>query len=272
MQRDRTSKFTRHDKRVTLTLARLSATCVEMPELMEVLQKLPSINYDLNQLPQEDLELLYAEFDDGLERKIKNEFEADPEYLEDLIIPDGVCPLCGHRGCRFIFRLQNLQRGEDIKCGSECIITYGISVKGAETAELAKKMLEKAIRKAIKKVKIETWHKEYGFEEGYFSVVYKALERIVYIRPIAFNVLCDARYFRNESLFKLKVFYEKHGWLNTKNRWETWLQIARFVEIYDGEAADLLPAFKPWEPPKKRVKKVVRTPVKRGKAQLELRV
>lgn len=266
-KRTRDGVFTSHDKRVTLTLARLSSVCKEMPELSDVLQKLPDIDYDLSQLPQADLELLYAEFDEELEGKVRSEFEADPLYLIDLRNANGTCPLCGHQGCRFIFKLQNLKGGENIECGSDCIITYGLSVKGAETAELAKKMLEAAIRKAIKKVKIEEWHKEYGFDASHFGFVQAALDRIISRTRTAhsWEDYHEARFLKFGDLPKLEKFYDNNGWLNTQIRWGAWCKLVSFVWEQDVEVYKLLDRCRPWEPPKKRVcvvkEKTVRTSV-----------
>lgn len=257
MLRDVRQQFSGHAKRVTLNLARCSAVCAAMPELKVVLDKLPSIDFDLKLLDKDELELLYAEFDEDLEESIRNEFMADPNFLIDLGVANGTCPLCGHKGCRFIFKLRNLKDEVDINCGSECIITYGLSVQGAETAEHAKKLLEKAIRDAIKKVKIETWHTEYGFEADFFSIVSSRLRGVR--ADIGFSDW-DAR---NEAIYlvveleKLRKFYDKNGWLNTKIRWGKWLRVVNFVVARDAGAADLLPTFKPWEDPKKvKVEKV----------------
>ena len=255
--RTRDGGFSGHDKRVTLNLARLSATCAEMPELLAVLESLPAVDYDLTQLPQASLELLYAEFDEELEVKVKSEFEADPSYLDDLRIPTGTCPLCGHQGCRFIFRIVNLKGGRSVECGSECIITYGLSVRGAETAEHARKLLEKAIRKAIRKGKVEDWHTEYEFRAEHFRVV-----------SDSFQILCDhsqqpvlsygewrtARHLRDVELPRLERFYERSGWLGTKLRWGKWLKIVEFVQTYDS-GTHRLPDYKPWEPKAKRGRK-----------------
>jgi hypothetical protein len=230
-----------------------------MPELKRVLDTLPGIEYDLTRLDQESLELLFAEFDGDLEKSIRDEFEADPYYLSDLGIPDGECPLCGHQGCRFIFRLVNTKGGEDIKCGSECIITYGISVKGAETAEAARKLLEKAIREAIKKVKIETWHKEYEFERDHFTIVDSALGRISSWRPgTEYKIWNKARELRKNELVKVIDFYDKHGWLNTERRWESWRKIVAFAVAGDEDAARLLPTYKSWTPPVKKEQAVIK--------------
>lgn len=258
VERIRDGRFTGHDKRVTLTLARLSTICSQYSELSRILQVLPELDYDLSKLNQEDLEILYSEFDEKLEARVKSEFEADPSYCEDLRTATGICPLCGHDHCRFIFRINNLQGGEGTKCGSSCIITYGISVKGAETAALAKKFLIKAVNQAIKRVKIEAWHKEYGFDGYYMTVVYAAMSRLcdwgrnrLTNTNDDFAIADSARRIQHDIFAKLDSFYSKHGWLATERRWNAWLEVVRFVRRYDDDAARILPLFKAWEPKKK---------------------
>lgn len=253
--RTRDGEYTGHDKRVTLNLARLSAVCSEMPELLAVLESLPAINYDLTELSQASLELLYAEFDAELEYKVRSEFEADPSYLTDLRIPTGTCPLCGHQGCRFIFRLNNLKNGRSVECGSECIITYGLSVKGAETAAHAKRLLEQAIRRAIRAAWIEEWHERTGFAAGQFAIVVEALFVIVKGDVIAsLHEQREARRYVDVVIPRLIRFYERRGWLNTRIKWSAWRQAVAFA-IRWNPGANLpgrLPEYRPWEPRAKR--------------------
>lgn len=256
--RTRDGGFSGHDKRVTLNLARLSATCAEMPELLDVLESLPGVDYDLTRLSQASLELLYAEFDERLEDRVKNEFEADPSYLNDLRIPIGTCPLCGHRGCRFIFRIVNLKGGRSVECGSECIITYGLSVKGAETAAHAKKLLEKAIRQAIRKAWVEEWHKEFSFRDYHFDIFSDAIEEIgawPIFEEVPSDVRIEAKRIVDVELPRLRKFYDRCGWLNTKIRWGRWLRLVQFVkDHYPVNRTFAFPEYKPWEPRVKRLK------------------
>lgn len=248
-------KYSGHAKRVTLSLARCSHICAQYPELMEILQKLPHLRYDLERLEQEELELIYAEFDEELEEKIRSEFVADPTYLIDLGIANGTCPLCGHEGCRWIFKLENTKGGESIECGSECIITYGLSVMGAETAEAAKKMLEKAIRQRQKELRLAEWHKEYNFTEEYFDTVRDGLHRIRFDTTAHdYTVRSEATELMYKALPRLQKFYEKNGWLGTLQRWESWRSLVTWVRANDELANDELPQFKPFEKKKPQPK------------------
>lgn len=233
-----------HEKRVTLSLARCSAVCANKPELMTVLGKLPDLGYNLDLLEKADLEILYAEFDESLEAAIKAEFVADPAYLIDLGAPCGVCPLCGHIGCRWIFRIMNVKGGKSIECGSECICTHGLHVKGTETAEEAKAALEKAVRDAINKIKKEAWHQEYGFEQSMFETVKNMLKDIRKNFDLDWKTRRSAQYKIYKDLPKLERFYAKHGWLGTELKWNEWRRIAGFARQFGDET--LLPYQKEW--------------------------
>lgn len=213
---------------------------------MPVLEKLPGIGYDLDQLTQGELEFLYAEFDEELENKIRDEFIADPNYLVDLYHSNGVCPLCGHIGCRYLFLLRNTAGGTDIECGSECIITYGLSVMGAETAEAAKKALEAAIRKQIRKCEIEAWHQGYGFSDEDFHTVRLALQAMRFDYSLQYYVRRRAYYKLKKDLPILERFYNRTGWLGTEKKWASWRSLVEYVCQGNGDAADKLGPCKPW--------------------------
>jgi hypothetical protein len=243
-------KFTAHAKRVTLNLARLSTAADADPAFAAVLNKLPDLGWDLNQLPQSDQELLFAEVDADLEAKIKAEFAADPSYLVDLGNEYGVCPLCGHVGCRWLFRVQNLANGKTIECGSECIITHGLQVMGAETAEHARKALEQTIRKAIKKLQIEEWHDRMGFSKDLFLDLLMALKAIRSNKELPYHVRNSAHYKLWKDLPKLQKFYDRSGWLNTQKRWDEWIRLVGFARKFNPAARKALPYQKPhgWKP------------------------
>lgn len=228
-------KFTFHDKRVTLNLARLSTAADQDQAFAAVLNQLPGLGWDVYKLNQEEQELLFAEFDAELEERIKGEFIADPNYLIDLGEACGVCPLCGHVGCRWIFRITNTVNGKTIECGSECIITHGLCVKGAETAEHARKALECTIRRHIRKLKIEAWHKDMGFHAGLFDTLAKGLNAIRGEYELPWKVRNSAWYKVHKDLPKLVRFYERNGWLATEKRWAEWTRLVGFARKFDPE-------------------------------------
>lgn len=252
--------FSTHDKRVTLNLALHSnVVAADHKELKEALAKLPALDWDVYKLPQKDIELIYATFDDGLEETIREEFVADPDFLIDFYrdgtLPENCfCPLCGHEHIRWCFNIQNVAGGQDVKCGSVCILTHGLCVKGAETAEEARKALEAAIRRRMKKYEIEAWLKDHPEFPGAFGLVLAALKALRDIPAPNFTNTeeytrwYNARYSAirmTVRLRKLQKFYDRTGWLNTRIKWEEWRKIVGFARKV-GELTSLsYPA--PWE-------------------------
>lgn len=221
--------FTGHQKRVTLTLARLSQACAGNHELRQVLEALPGLAWELEALPQADVELIYAVFDEKLEAAIVGEFVADPTYLIDLGSSNGVCPLCGHIGCRWLFKIRNTVNQKEIECGSECIITHKLAVAGAETAEHARKILEKHIRAAIRKLRIEAWHAETGFTPDWLMWLIVACS--AYLKEIGPGRMRVRAEGLKRELVRLEKFYAKWGWLTPK-RWRKLLTVYAWMKTY----------------------------------------
>lgn len=223
------SRFVFHHKVVTLNLAYHSVVCAEKPELLAAIGRARDCGYDLTKVKQVDVERIYAEFDDELEKQIVSEFQADPYFLVDLKWASGICPLCGHVGLRWLFKVRNRKNGKEIQCGSECIISWGVSVRGAETAEHAKKILEATIRRRIKQIQIEQWHEDYDFSEACFDRVREHFGELP--RPKT-----SADYYRRlhiKKLFRqLRCFYDKNGWLNTAIRWGNWCEAINYLRSY----------------------------------------
>ena len=246
-------KLNGHEKRVTLNLARLSAAARKRVGLVEALEAAHQASWDLNAISQENVEIIYANFDAELEAEVRGEFEADPEFLVDNAPFFTACPLCGHVGIRWEFRLANKAGGTSINCGSECIITYGLSVKGAETAEHARKILEDKIRKAIRALEIVAWLKETGFQVGWFEEIRKALRAVK-------HDYSNGYYDRREAsvnlweLRKLEKFFAKSGWLNTESKWSVFAKVVDFARARGLATVPALPPFKSKEE-KKAMKK-----------------
>ena len=240
-----TTKFSFHDKRVTLQLARLSTAAGENEEFAKALDKLPGLNFDVYKLEQADQEVLFAEFDSEMEARIKSEFEADGSFVIDLGHANGVCPLCGHKGCRYIFRITNAVNGKTIECGSECIITHGLCVKGAETAEHARKALETTIRRHIRALKIEAWHKEMDFSETMFATLGAGLTEIATNYDLSYPTRNSARCKAKYDLPKLAKFYSRTGWLNTEKKWAEWTRLVKFARQFNPQSKTALPYPKP---------------------------
>lgn len=237
-------KLSAHSKRVTLHLAKLSTAADEDEQLAAVLGRASSAGWDVYQLQQEDQEVLFAEFDEAMEQRIKAEFVADPSYVIDLKHAEGVCPLCGHIGCRWLFKIQNIKNGKSIECGSECIVTHGLQVMGAETAEHARKALEATIRRAIKALKIEAWHEAMGFHKGLFPALYQGL-RAIRKNPELPQSVRSSAFYKGGDLAKLQKFYDRSGWLNTPKKWAEWLRLVKFARQFDPASKKTIPYQKP---------------------------
>lgn len=237
-------RFNAHDKRVTLNLALHSAVARNTPGLVEALEATKEAGWDFANVLQAHVEVIYATFDDAFEAAVKAEFEADPNYLIDLGPGcPGTCPLCGHNPIRWVFRVANKAGGSAVECGSECIVTWGISVKGAETAEAAKAILESQIRKAIRKLLIEAWHKETGFEENWFDKLRESMDRIHADPDLEWSAR-RRTYWMKGDVRKLERFYHRTGWLNTGLRWNELGRLVNFCRANDGKMT--LPHLDRW--------------------------
>jgi hypothetical protein len=212
--------------------------------LVEALEAAAAAGWELDRLLQAPVEVIYANFDDAFEAAVLGEFQADPNYLIDLgpTCP-GTCPLCGHHPIRWVFRVKNLQGGKSVECGSECILTYGINVMGAESAEHARLILEGQIRKAMRRLEIAAWHKATGFEAGWFQDLYAALDRV---RNDYTNPNRRSAWYKRSELRKLERFYNKSGWLGTKDKWMRFRVVAHFARVNDDQVKGKVPFLTAW--------------------------
>lgn len=261
-----------HDKRVTMNLARLSACCSS--ELRASLNRISEVGYDVAQLSQEDVETIYTEFNEDLERSVLSEWTVVTDYLVDLgQACEGICPLCRHEGLRFLFKLRNQQNQSEIETGSVCICTHQISVKGAETAEHARRILETMVRRHLRKLELAEWHEAYGFEPAHFDRLRDSLERVRNEHAPSNMIGCwvgeDIQLFTRAAdyvgkLRTLKRFYDRSGWLGTRKKWEVWVKLARFARVNDTAMVDQVPAPIPFkEKPQTAVQlaKVIQLPL-----------
>lgn len=247
-----------HEKRVTMSLARRSACCTL--ELRSILKKLPALDFDLSQLGQADVEVVYAEFDADLERRILEEWEVVLGYLVDLGPKcPGVCPLCGNGGLRFLFKVRNQINQREIETGSVCICTHKISVRGAETEDHARKILETMVRRHLRKLELEEWHEAYDFDAEMITLLEGALMRI--LKAHAPPSKAGSLIWGNERIQvftgavghqlkanQLRRFYDRAGWLGTKKKWALWVKAVQFVRTHDDQAAGAMAAPMAWIP------------------------
>jgi hypothetical protein len=165
--------------RSTVVLAQHSAALKDIIDksLRRTLKKVERVNYDFAQLDDEDLEVLYGYFDDKFMKKVKREFMFIPYSgaIRDNHGTVAICNLCGKGDSkdtednedhiRYEFLLTNMVDGTDVWCGSTCIINYGLKVKGAKTAEEAKRLLDQSLREHKRQWMIEEWQATNGDHE-----------------------------------------------------------------------------------------------------------
>ncbi len=215
-----------HNKRVTLNLARRSEAAKAIPGLVAAIDALDAAGWDMYKLAQGDVELIYTSFDDEMEERVKAEFEADPGFLVDHGHNYTDCKLCGQYPIRFEFKI-NGKNGSDVNCGIDCIVNHSLHVKGAETSEAARKVLEAAIRRQLRKVRLEKWHEVTAFNGQHFNRVLNALAKARSVRlpdegwEASSARSRNARHLQREVV-KLERFYARAGWLGTESKWTTW--------------------------------------------------
>lgn len=162
---------------------RLRATCVlamnskainaqQNPELAKVFHRMQDVNYSMDRLEDQEIEVLYASFDDKVTSQVLEEFTFVPKlgHIRDLGGCVGTCDLCGKGDSRddganedkirYQFKLINTDGGTDVWVGSSCILQHGLHVEGARTAEEADKILRRTMQQHLRQWKIEQWRAE----------------------------------------------------------------------------------------------------------------
>lgn len=130
-------------------------------------REIEKCNFDLSAANDSDLEHVFAKLDDEVMARVRREFEFVPTLTS--IRNHGACiascALCGKGDSKddgsnrdklqYDFRLQNIAGGGDLWVGSNCIINFGLKVRGAETSEEARAILERNLRECM-----SLWKKE----------------------------------------------------------------------------------------------------------------
>lgn len=160
-------------KRSTAVLALHSVTLSEYGHLRPALEKLAAVNFDLERLDNETLQVLYVGLDDAFTAKVLAEFEFERGLgaVRDNRACVAVCNLCGKGDSRddganrdhlrYEFRLANKAGGTEVWTGSTCIINHAIKVQGAANADEARRILEKVFREHLARWRIEQWQGEH---------------------------------------------------------------------------------------------------------------
>lgn len=182
--------------RSTIVLARSSAALGEIitPELEAALRRAEHVNYDFEQVPAAELEMLYAQFDDAFTARVRGEYEFK-SGAESVVVHKeciATCRLCGKGDSketgdnrdhiRFEFKLTNTAGGRDVWCGSTCIVHFGLNVQGAATSDEARKILEQNMRRALRQFEIERWRGEHP-DHAEIPGEYQALRRAMQALP-----------------------------------------------------------------------------------------
>ena len=162
--------------RTTCTILLASTQFATLDESVRAcIRALVEINFDVSRLADAHVEALTL-LDDDLLAKARAEFEFTPARgaIRDHGEHVGHCALCGKgdskRGegeenrdkLRYDFRLANVAGGEDLFVGADCIVNFGLKVRGAETSAEARALLERTLREHIAIWRTETWRAENG--------------------------------------------------------------------------------------------------------------
>jgi hypothetical protein len=251
--------------RSTIVLAESSKaiTDIESEELRDVLAAVHRVNFDFGRLPDDSLEVVFAHFDEDFTDRVKGEFEFEPDDPTAVKVHDtreAICVLCGKGNSkdtgdnvdqiRFEFRLTNTAGGDDLWVGSTCILNFGLKVRGADTAEEARKLLEQSCRNALKLWKIRQWqaahptHAEIPAQyerlcdiartAAYTAYRYGSELRVLGVNP---NTWSDSK----DLLRRFKTstrFYQRSGHLTPK-KMAPWDEAAKLLRDHSGLDAAL---------------------------------
>jgi hypothetical protein len=161
--------------RSTVVLARNSLALKQIitPELQAAIDQVQAKNYQFDQIADEVLEVLFANFDEEFTSKVRDEYTFYPGAgsVQVHAAAVAICELCGKGDSketgdnkdhlRIEFQLTNTAGGTDTWCGSTCIINFGLKVDGAATAEEAERLLGMSMRQAVRQFQINAWRAEH---------------------------------------------------------------------------------------------------------------
>jgi hypothetical protein len=239
--------------RSTVVLARHSAALADLladdgGDLEDALARVEAANYDFARLDADDLETVYGYFDDDFTAKVLDEFIFVPDMgsIRDNGKCNAICMLCGKGDSkdegdnedhiRFEFRLNNIAGGGEVWTGKSCIINYGLKVKGAATAEEAKKLLERSLREHQRQWMIDVWQAENADHDDMAMQFENLRELPRQMKPYGylmdhFGELqlagFDMAHIRTETVDTLRPFrtsvrfYQREGYLTPKKS-EAW--------------------------------------------------
>ncbi len=162
-----------HYKEIRTTMVLLANSKAVQAEGREELRKALSAaaarNFDLEDMEAAYVEEIYGVVDNQLAETALSEYEFVPELgsIRDHHACVAVCELCGKGDSkgdgtnedklRWDYKLTNQSGGADVWAGSRCIINHALKVRGADTSEEAREVLERAMREHMNWWRQQEW-------------------------------------------------------------------------------------------------------------------
>lgn len=166
-----------------------------------------SLNFDLSAATDDALEFAFAKLDDEIMKRVRSEYEFVPGLasIRNHRACIASCALCGKGDSKddgsnrdklqYDFRLANHAGGDDLWVGSNCIVNFGLKVRGAETSEEARAILERNLRECMSIWMKEAWRNDHP-DHAEMRKHYDALERATH----------DFRYYGRYGQMKHDIF------------------------------------------------------------------
>lgn len=150
-------------------------------------REIQKLNFDLSASESKTLEYAFAKLDDEVMKRVRDEFEfvKGLTSIRNHKACIATCALCGKGDSKddgtnldklqYDFRLSNFAGGQELWVGSNCIVNFGLKVRGAETSEEARAILERNLRECMSLWKKEAWRNDHP-DHVEMEQHYKALE------------------------------------------------------------------------------------------------
>jgi len=181
-----------HYKQVRTTIALLKHSTIFLEFSVEeraAFNEIARLNYDLSAAKSLALEHAFAKLDDEVMGRARDEFEfvRGRTSIRNHGACIASCALCGKGDSKddgtnqdklqYDFCLTNTQGGTDLWVGSNCILNFGLKVRGAATSEEARAILERNLRECMSIWKKEAWRND-NPEHARIAEHFAALERL----------------------------------------------------------------------------------------------
>lgn len=166
-----------HYKHVRTTVVLLMSSTIFRefsPQEQQAFREIERLNFDLSAAGGTSLEYAFAKLDDEVMARARAQYEFvanEPNSIRNHYDRIATCRLCGKGDSKddgsnkdklqYDFRLQNTEGGADLWVGSDCIVNFGLKVRGAETSEEARAILERNLRQCMSLWKKEAWRNEH---------------------------------------------------------------------------------------------------------------